>query len=283
MKKVVAIYHKDCNDGTTSAAIVLKKFPDAFLFPLAHNFTKEEFEPIEKLLDQEAEVYTVDCVIGVLEILKLGYKVTSLDHHIGIKEEYEKLARENPNFTFVFDNDKSGAGVTWSYLFPDAEMPRFVQMIQDGDLWTGKFGRDTRDLGNFASGARNNPSAYLSYMNDDIDKMIEKGKAVTDFLAEEIKDEYKKLPVILKIGDYEVPAYNIGSLFKSQSGHYFSEKLNKTVGVFTINGNMAKISFRSNDGQSPSALDLAKTLGGGGHNKAAAVFIPLKQFLDMIV
>ncbi len=283
MKKVVAIYHKDCSDGTTAAAVVLKKFPEAILFPLAHNFTKDEFEPIKETINQETDIYTVDCVIGVPEILELGYKVTSLDHHIGAKEEFENLAKENQNFTFVFDNNKSGAGVTWSYLFPDTEMPKFVQMIQDGDLWTGKFGRDTRDLGHYVSGSRNDPSAFLNYMSDDVDKLIEKGRAITDFLAEEIKDEYKKLPIILKIGDYEVPAYNIGSIFKSESGHYFSEKTNKAVGIFTINGDSVKISFRSNDSQTPTALDLSKILGGGGHKKAAAVFITFKKFLEIII
>ncbi len=162
-------------------------------------------------------------------------------------------------------------------------MSKFVQMIQDGDLWTGKFGRNTSDLGNYVSVSRNDPSAFLNYMSEDVDKIIEKGKAITDFLAEEIKDEYKKLPIILKIGTYEVPAYNIGSIFKSQSGHYFSEKINQAVGIFNINGASVKISFRSNDGQMPNALDLAKILGGGGHKKAAAAFITLKQFLDMII
>lgn len=283
MKKVVAIYHKDCNDGTTAAAVVLKKFPEAEVFPLLHNYTNEDLKPILEKIDEETEIYTVDCVMGVKEILNKRFKITSLDHHIGAKEEFEKLAKENPNFTFIFDNEKSGAGVTWSYFFPNEEMPMFVKLVQDADIWTGKFGRDSRDLGNYISGQRNNPVVFLKFLNSDVNELIEKGRSITDFIAEEIKVELKKSHIILKIGEFEVPAYNTSSIFRSEVGHHFSEILNKAVGIFTINGNEVKMSFRSNEGQTPSALDLAKILGGGGHTKASAVFVPLDKFLDMIV
>jgi hypothetical protein len=34
MEHVVCIYHKNCIDGTTAAAVVLKRFPSADVVPL---------------------------------------------------------------------------------------------------------------------------------------------------------------------------------------------------------------------------------------------------------
>lgn len=53
--------------------------------------------------------------------------------------------------------------------------------------------------------------------------------------------------------------------------------------MFSINGNFVKFSIRGNEGQSPTALDVAKLLGGGGHKNAAGAEIPLNDFLKMII
>ena len=46
MQKVVVIYHKDCIDGTTAAAVVLRRFPEAKLFPLSHDPSVDDLEKV---------------------------------------------------------------------------------------------------------------------------------------------------------------------------------------------------------------------------------------------
>ncbi|MEQ1561495.1 MAG: DHH family phosphoesterase, partial [Nitrospira sp.] len=273
----------DCSDGTTAGAVVLKKFPDAQLFPMAHNGKKEDLDPVLNILDSETEIYTVDCVLGVKEILALGYKVTSLDHHIGAKEEFENIAKQNPNFTFVFDNNKSGASLAWTYFFPDRDVPEFIKLVEDGDLFIMKYDRDTIDVGNYLSMYRDDPKTVLGFIEQDLGQIKEKGSIISLYADIQINNQLKLSPINIKIGDYVVPAYCISSDYRSVCGSILSGTQNKAVSLFGIDGENVKISFRSKDGQTPSALELATILGGGGHNKAAAVFISLKKFLSMIV
>jgi uncharacterized protein len=155
--KTIAIYHKDCTDGTTAAAVVLRKFPEAKVFPLSHGFETHELEAILKEISLGDQIFTVDCVIGVPELLALGHKVTSIDHHIGIKEEMFELSRSNKDFTFIFDNDRSGASLTWITFFPDEKMPEVIKLVEDGDLWKGKYGKDTKDVANYLLKLANKP------------------------------------------------------------------------------------------------------------------------------
>ncbi|MFZ2522418.1 MAG: phosphoesterase [Minisyncoccia bacterium] len=283
MKKVIAIYHKDCNDGTTAGAVVLRKFPEAKVFPLSHSHTREELENILSLIDEGTDVYTVDNVLGVKEILSLGFKVTSIDHHIGAKEEYEKLAIENKNFTFIFDNDKSGASLSWSYFFPDDEVPELIKLVEDADLFKLKYRDDTKDMGNYLSIFQNDSKAVAGLINSDLDEKKDKGRMISIYEDKRLTKELEKLPITIKIGDFEVPVYNIDSGLRSVGGNILSSQQNKTVGIFGISGNTVKISFRGRDGHEPNALTLAQILGGNGHKKAAAAFISLSKFLEMIV
>ena len=86
---------------------------------------------------------------------------------------------------------------------------------------------------------------------------------------------------LLKIGDFTVKAFNVGN-FQSEIGNILAEKLGEAVALFNIKGYQVRFSFRSVEGQSPSALDLAKILGGGGHKNAAGASIPLEQFCKII-
>ena len=60
MSKKICIYHKNCTDGTTAAAVLLKKFKDCELLPLEHGYAEEDFEGILSLIGEDTEVYIVD-------------------------------------------------------------------------------------------------------------------------------------------------------------------------------------------------------------------------------
>lgn len=281
MKKIVAIYHKDCSDGTAAGAVVLKKFENAILFPLQHSYTKEDLQPILDTLDADTDIYTVDCCLGVKEILDLGFKVTSLDHHISAKEEFEKLAKENSNFTFIFDNNKSGASLSWSYFFPDEETPEIIKFVEDFDLWHWKYGDETKYVAYYTYMLRDDPESMLKLFNSDLIDIKNKGKIILKYAEKQIEESSQREPVILKIGEYKVKAYNIIE-HASEIGSLLSEQFGETVILFNIEGDRVKCSFRSNDKCSPSALDLATKLGGGGHRNASGAKTTLKEFLKLL-
>lgn len=282
MQKIIATYHKDCIDGTVAAATLLRKFPSAQLFPLSHTYTEGDIGPILGLIDSDTECYTVDCGLGVQEFLAAGCKVTTLDHHIGGKESFENIARENKNYTYVFNNDQSAASLVWSFFFGDESQPEIVTYVEDADLWRWKYGDDTKDVNNYLSMFRNDPSAMLALIEGDVSDIKNKGKVISQYADREIADQLTLPAISIKIGEFIVPAYNI-TVYQSASANTHADELGKAVAVFTVGGASVKLSFRSRENHIPTSLDLAKLLGGGGHKDAAGATIPLQEFLKMIV
>jgi uncharacterized protein len=282
MKKVLSIYHKDCIDGTTAAAVVLRKFPEAKLFPLSHDPSVDDLEKVLSVIDDDTEIYTVDCGIGVQEILSRGFKVMTIDHHIGVKDSLELLVKENTNFTYLFDNEKSGASLAWQYFFPDEELPEMIKLVEDSDLWKGQYGEDTKNVNNYLWLFINEPDKILQILESDLNEVKKQGELISIYTEKEIMKLVEIPAVSLKIGEHIFPAYNISN-HESACGNILSEKNNQTAVMFTIKGDVVKFSFRSKNGQNPSALDLAKILGGNGHVLAAGARVSLSEFIQMIV
>ena len=136
------LYHANCQDGWVAAYIAAKKWPDATLMPLSYGLSVEQLDKVFQATFQQ-NVIMVDYSFpsrGVME--ELGRTTKSLrvyDHHISKKEVLEGL-----DFA-VFDNERSGAGLTWDYLFGKDSghkldlyfLPRpwWVNYTEDQDLW----------------------------------------------------------------------------------------------------------------------------------------------------
>ena len=283
-EKIVGIYHGDCPDGTGAAAVLLKKFPSIKLFPLKHHFEEKDFAPILEAVDDDTTVYTVDNVLGVEEFVKKAKEVISLDHHIGANEEMKAFAAAHRNFTYIFDNNKSGSSLTWTHFFGEDTMPELVKFIEDIDIWRNAYGDRSKHSSLFLIPYVNRPDAVLGFFSENVEKLLEKGEAISDF-ADYIVESFvaRAEPTYVKIGESVVPAFNAQHIFVSDIGHALSEKLEMAVMLFRIRGERAHMSFRSSEGQTPTALALAESVGGGGHVLAAGAHMPLQKFCGMIV
>ncbi len=281
--KTIGIYHKNCSDGTMAAAVLLKKLPNIYLFPLSHEHTKEEFKQIKKLVTDDTIVYTVDCALGIEKLIPIAKEVITIDHHIGNKEYLESLAIKNKNFSFIFNNNNSGSSLTWSYFFKEP-VPEIIQMIEDFDLWRWKFGEKTKYLMNFLYPTPNNPEKFLHYLSENIENLIHNGKYISNFTDSLVYKFIENNPekLLLKIGPHKVLAVN-SPFFQSEIGNFLVEKNNEAVAIFKIQGTKVFISFRSKDTINPSALTLAQTINGGGHKNASAGNITLEEFCKMLV
>lgn len=278
---ILCTYHKDCIDGTAAAAVVLRKYPQALLFPLAHAYTTDDITQIEQRITHDTQIFTVDCGLGVREFLKHSSPVTTIDHHIGGKEQFEEFAGTHPHYTYIFDNEKSGSSLTWSTLFPDESMPELVRYVEDGDLWRWHYGTDSKDVNNYLSMFRNDPQTMLLLIESDISEIKQKGTILSQYADREIQNLIQVPPITLYINNQTHTAYNI-TQYESACGNILAERQNSVALLFMIKGQYVKFSIRSLDHQTPSALDIATVLGGGGHKNAAGATIPLGEFLHMI-
>ncbi len=286
MEKVVCIYHGNCTDGTTAAAVLLTKFPDCILFPLEHGYKEEDFQEIVDKVDRETTVYIVDFSLKEEDLkilLSIAKKFVIIDHHIGVKEVLEKLSKEYENLEYIFDNHHSGASLTWVYFYGKEKIPDIIKYVEDKDIWTWKYGELTKYVNTYLVLLTNQPDKIKELLNKDISDIIEKGKLLsqyTDYLINRFVERAKE--TFIKIGDYVVRGYNT-NLFQSEIGNILSTKFNEPVALFNISGDKVKFSFRSCEGQKPTSLELAMILGGGGHKHAAGAVVPLSEFCNMIV
>jgi len=285
----IGIYHKDCIDGTTAAAILLKKFPNIKLFPLKHYRKPGDITFILKKVTSNTVVYIVDFSLSPEELQKFTGKarsVINIDHHIGVKEKLEHLQKKFSNYTFIFDNKHSGASLTWIHLFKQ-KIPPLIYYVEQNDIHKGRW-QDSHVAytTSYLSQLTNQPEHIKKILSakNGLKDVLANGKILTAYNTVAIKhalDGYE--PIYIKIKKYSVPSYNAPEFLRSHIGHAFSKKHRRAVNIFALSGTMARLHFRSQGGQKPSALELAQALGGNGHTNAAGARVPLKKFLKMVL
>jgi uncharacterized protein len=280
--EIYGIYHKNCNDGTLAGAILLRKYPNARLYPLSHAYSENDLKEIANTMDKSAVLYTLDCALGAREMLELGHKVITLDHHISVRELLEDMLVLHKDFTYIFDNDKSGASLAWQYFFPQSDIPRLVKYVEDSDLGQWQCGKDGQAVNNYLYLFHNRPEEVLEIMESDLSIAVVKGAVITDYVEKQVETSIKMPSILLKVGEHEVSGFNITENV-SECGNILSDKLDRAVAMFRIEGGNVSFSFRSKNRHTPSARELAEILGGGGHHNAGGAHILLQDFLKMII
>jgi oligoribonuclease NrnB/cAMP/cGMP phosphodiesterase (DHH superfamily) len=280
-KPIVCLYHKDCIDGTAAAAVVLRKFPHAQTIALGHNHSTEELALLTATVPKEADVYLVDTTCGLEMMMARRHTITILDHHIGEYERVRAVADQDTRVTYVFDNEKSGASLTWSHFFPNEPLPQLLVHVEDKDLWLKRYGDTTEYVTSCLSLIRNNPAQMRELFDAPIETIYEQGAILTQVARADVERLVRLEPITINIGTYEVLAFNITD-HESTCGNILSERLGQTVAMYTVLGARVRFSFRSQQEQKPSSLDLAQILGGGGHKNAAGATISLVDFIRSI-
>ncbi|MAG12499.1 phosphoesterase [bacterium] len=287
--KGVGIYHKDCLDGTAAAAVLSKKFPDVLLRPLSHRYEEEVLNNIVEEIDGETIVYIVDFSLreGHSEkLIEKAKEVVNIDHHIGSEEKLEILDKNYSNFSFVFDNERSGASLTWIYFFGEEDIPQLIKYIEDSDIWRFTYGDNTRYAVSYLYQFSGHPEKMLDFIDaskEEIEKILRGGKMIKEYRDGQRDVLLRDVsPINLKIKEHVVPVHNTPEFLRSDVGHVLATQLGKTVATFVINGDVVRLHFRGNDEHEPSALELAKILGGGGHRNAAAASVSLGEFFELV-
>jgi len=282
------LYHANCQDGWVAAYIAAKKWPDATLMPLSYGLSMEQLDKILQTTFQK-NVIMVDYSFPSRDVMEeLGRTTKSLrvyDHHISKKEVLEGL-----DFA-VFDNERSGAGLAWDYLFGKDSghklglyflpLPWWVNYTEDQDLWKWEL-PDGRVV-----------NAYLMVQP----RTIAAWKRIERMQVNEVFQ--------LGIGAQARNEFDVRGLFNTvQEGIFHGHKtgvVNTSVAVgevgeaiYTSGYAVALSWYERADGQVSFGLRsttvdvgaIAKEYGGGGH-KAAAGFetsvLRAREILDGVL
>ena len=214
-------------------------------------------------------------------------EIINIDHHDGVRDLLEEIDKDHENYSFIFDNERSGASLVWKYFYPEEALPEIIQLVEYNDI--GQWKKDPRAklVALYLTPFVNKPEKIVDIFDIPIDDIIKQGEKVNDF-ADFLTDSYieKTEPITLKIGKYNVIGYNVTynvQRMRSMVGARLSEKHGESVALFRITGDDVNFGMRGSDETSPSALEIAKLLGGNGHRNSAGAQTTLTEFIKMLV
>jgi uncharacterized protein len=300
------LYHGNCPDGWAAAYICKRKYPKAELVPLNHGLG---VGPLQVIMEQCAgkNVLMVDYSLPTRELNDQLNSVAKsfriLDHHKSARE-----VLQGADYA-VFDMKRSGAGLTWDYLFGTdsnvvdihgTKRPWWVDYTEDQDLW------------NWALPSSQEINAYLMVQErsmelwNEITKMsvssaVTLGKGVRQYIeyytrsvvAEaqsgvlffqtdtiESEDETIILPVYTS---YNTAVVNIPYVGVSEAGAALVES-GFEIGLawFERGDGLTQFSLRSAKGGPIDVSAIAKRYGGGGHQSAAGFQVSLREGREIV-
>lgn len=269
-------------DGIPS---IKKLFNIIELKPINHNMYEYQFDSQDKhVIFADITPLSLKYDIEFDNLMRFFETCTRsfiiIDHHISTKQ-----FKEN----FIFDNQKCGAVLCWEY-FMNTEVPLFIQMIQDKDLWTWTNPQSQY----FTSGLSFVLNEFHDYdfnkllnkydqIEENFDEIIKTGKLITIIRERKIKNLAKKCKKIENILDqtYRVIFANCDLDYASELGNYLVEKNNidfSIIWIYDHRQNEYVISLRSKE---VDVSVIAKDFGGGGHKNASGLkskHHPIKLF-----
>ncbi len=268
-KDIVILYHGKCPDGFGGAYAAWKKFGDsADYIPVDHG----DAPPIGL---EGKQVYIVDFCYETQEqmdaLLKITKRLVVLDHHKSSRAFVESIPEH------VYDENRSGASITWTYFHPDMPLPRLIRHLQDGDLYRYSL-PDTRDIFSYLlvlPFAFDAWDTFAHELEDDTvrTELLKKAAAYTEFfnaLANMSAERAKK--VSFEGYDVLFTATHPAQTMRSYVGNLLYKKNPPFSIVVTAHTNGFGVSLRG-DG-SVDVSQIAAKYGGGGHPGSAGFFVP---------
>lgn len=267
----LVIYHgPSCLDGLASRWACEQKWPGMPCIMGEYGKPPPDLTGISRVLIADFS-YPEE----VLREMAAQAEIIVLDHHESARVHLTSLIKENV-VKGVFDLKRSGAALTWEYVWGTRMHPKLIAHVQDRDLWT--FEMDgTREV-----------CAVLAMLGDDLQQWTEVGRALENGRTAEVvaqggailKAEYASMAKVIEagartmiIGGHRVPVVNAPYFWASEIGNKLAEG-QRFAATYMDLEDRRQFSLRSK----PDGLEvhtIAKLYDGGGHPRAAGFSAPL--------
>jgi oligoribonuclease NrnB/cAMP/cGMP phosphodiesterase (DHH superfamily) len=254
-------YHAHCNDGLAAAAVAYLVFGDSAVYT-AVEYGKEHPPYVE---GDDIVIVDFSYPYHVLKDVRAGSMIV-LDHHKTAREELEQRSWPE-NWNVLFDMTRSGAMMAWDYWFPNEATPKFVELIQDRDLWKFEFS-ETNSLHAGLELSERSVKAWATLIRGNFDKYVEAGQIIEKVKLKQMDQMLETMIEWQTISGFRVPAVNT-SLHMSDLGNRLCQLYPDapfSAIWFTQSDGSRKYSLRS---LGFDVSEVAKKFGGGGHPKAA--------------
>jgi hypothetical protein len=261
----VIVFHDNCHDGVTAACIALMKYPNAELYSGRHG----ELPDLNRLCDRDILIVDFSWKRPqMLSINDVARSVFVLDHHASAEHD---LA----GFDWCrFDMNRSGAGLSWDYLFGKDEpeghalkRPELVNYVEDRDLWRFALPR-CREVHAACDSWPLTIAMRQKLFECSIMSLADEGTAILRYHEKLIVQAIEERPREM-ISGYSVPcvAMPLISLRSDVAGRLSEGE--PFAATYTIRADGSReFSLRSRDNGLDVSIIAAK-FGGGGHVHAA--------------
>jgi oligoribonuclease NrnB/cAMP/cGMP phosphodiesterase (DHH superfamily) len=253
----LVIYHRNCTDGFGAAYSAWKLLGNkAEYYAAVHGEDPPNVTgKIVAILDFS---YKNDVIKSLLSKVR---DLIIIDHHKSAMVELHDISNTH------FDMTHSGARLSWDFFHPGKEAPKFIDYIEDRDLWKWELPY-SREFSAAFDMVPHDFEEFAKFEDDSVfDDAVKRGSYI---LA------YSKI-VVKKVCDKASPRRYMGKkVLAVNSSHWISEigaRLSPdcdfaVIWYYDHKKRDINVSLRSfHEGVDVS--EIAKTFGGGGHKKAA--------------
>lgn len=296
--KVVVIHHYPCPDGELAAVIFKQKYPNSIFIPWLHELKDETMDEIRRVIKEENSqfVFFLDYCPDYYfaDELNLENNVTIIDYHKSACEKFMLEMSKNPDcdINFIFDNNKSGCQLTWSYCNGNDNYPNSVKHIGNKDIWvwsdplTEPFvaGYNLYYQINDKMTKEERMSKYeeiLFCTNGDINDIIEIGNKLIDDMRKEC---IELLSNIIECSDDDINGKELSVVEIPMTKYHLNKYLQELVQIEYPNIDVMRLKYEKENKNVFSLRSLkddirvdllAQKYGGNGHYKASGYSINL--------
>ena len=266
--KTIVIYHSPCYDGIT-AAYIAHDAADGNIELLPGTYGKPA--PFERVLDRDVLVF--DFSYSREDMLRMAEEAATFhvyDHHKTAREACMDL-----DFC-TFDLSKSGARLAWEHFYDYQPMPRWIECVEDRDLWRFRL-PETPHVRAFQESLPQTIEGCRTMATTALSVLVEGGRHIKRFQELQIADIARQ-GVVKEWHDPANPAWHGVPFVSIGNGQHVSD----TCALALLVHQEAKFAcawFRVRDGKWVHSLrsrspnvdvsNLAVAHGGGGHTESA--------------
>ena len=262
------IYHADCTDGFGAAYSAWKQLGNrAEYHACKHGTPPPDVKgKVVTILDFSFNNATTKQMIEDAESLIV------IDHHKSAMVELHDITNTH------FDMSKSGAMLAWEFFHPGKEPPKFIQYIQDRDLWKWELPYSKE----FAAAFDMIPFEFEEFekFEDDsvFDDAVKRGSYILAYSKTVVKKVCEKASN-RKIDGKDVMVVN-ASHWMSEIGSRLAPDCDfAMIWYWDHEAREAKVSLRAFH-DAVDVSEVAKKYGGGGHKKAAGFQLPPGKHIE---
>lgn len=269
-KPDLLIYHgPSCLDGFASVWALLQKWPDVAIHEGVYGVPPPDVTGLRVLIADFSYPEEI-----LREMAVVAASLTMLDHHRSSKETFQRLFNEGL-IRGEHDETRSGAALTWEYVWGNRHPPKLIEHVQDRDLWKFEI-ENTREVTAVLASLGQHMGRWTG-----VGRALESGRAF-DVIAEGaaiLRQRDRDIASIIEagrremiIGGHRVPVCNAPYFWASDVAGKLAEDAPFAATYMDLPAGR-QFSLRSRKDGLP-VHEIAAEYDGGGHPGAAGFTAP---------